>query len=977
MSSRQPRTRAAVTGIGCRLPGGVDSPQKLWDALTAGEDLTGPIPADRWARMVGRLHPDQRPERPWSVGVIDDIDAFDHAFFAIGAAEAAEMDPQQRMIAEVVTEALADAGIAPGALAGSDRVGVWSGSASFDQAGINFAPGRAIAMGTVSGTSPSILANRVSYLLDLRGPSMAVDTACSASATALHLARRSVELGEVDTAIVTGSNILLNPGVTAAFADAGVLAPDGVCRPFDEAGDGYVRAEGVVAVVLRRLADAREDRDRVYAVVRGSAANSDGRSRGLYAPNPPAHRALLAAAYAAADLDPAHVDYVQAHGTGTKAGDSSETRALAAVPGAGRPAERPLLVGSVKGVLGHSEGASGLVGVVAAALAIHHGTVPPTANHTRPRPALARQPLRVPTEAEPWPETGRPRTAGVSAFGFGGSNVHVVLEQAPDPEPDPAPEAGAGFFLVPVSAATPARLAGTAEAWASLLAEGADAGAVASTAQHRRDHAPVRAAVVASTSEKAADALRALADGTPHPALVGPRAAPARPGPLVWMFAGQGSQHAAMARSSYRDLPVFREALEEARDALVAHLGRAVWRPGQEIDGFEAAQHAIFLTQVAQAATWRHWGYAPDVVIGHSLGEVAAAHAAGALTLDDATRVVAARSSLLAQTEHLGGLLVTDLTPEHAEHVIDQHGHTETLVVAARNAPDTTVVSGFEAPLEELRAALEADGAYVRRVADDVPAHSPAVEPLVPRLGEALAGLAPRATPGTVFCSTVQAGPVDGDRLDAGYWTDQLRAPVRFAEALADAAAPGAVVLEVAGRSTLASAAASTLATTGADSSLVVAATDRGGADDHAALLTQLAALHTAGHTPARWPEPRRAPVRLPVFWEREKAPSSADRPSLAAVLADGPGDAAATAEALARLAADALATTPDALPRDVPLIDLGLSSVAVIGLRDVLRAAHPALAALNVRTLLDPGTTLNHLAGLAIGLALPARDSH
>ncbi|TDQ53029.1 type I polyketide synthase [Actinorugispora endophytica] len=960
MSPREPDRRAAIIGIGCRLPGGVDGPGRLWEALVKGDPLTGPIPADRWARMVERLHPDQRPERPWTAGVIDGIDAFDRNAFGVNAHEAAEMDPQQRMILEVVSEALADAGIAPGSLSGT-RTGVWAGSASVDQQGQAFPDGRRITMSTLSGLAPALLANRVSYLMDLRGPSMAVDTACSASATALHLARQSLELGEADTAVVIGSNTIVMPGPTAGFVDAGVLAPDGVCRPFDEAGDGYVRAEGVVVTVLRRLADAREDRDRVYAVVRGTVANSDGHSpAGLYAPNPPAHDALLRDAYEAAGLDPSSVDYVQCHGTGTKAGDSSEGRALARVLGRGRA--EPLPIGSVKGALGHSEGASGLVGVVCAALGIHHATLPPTVAHETIRPALARQPLRVPTEAEPWPETGRPRTAGVSAFGFGGSNVHVVLEQAPDPGPDPAPEAGAGFFLVPVSAATPARLAGTAEAWASLLAEGADAGAVASTAQHRRDHAPVRAAVVASTSEKTADALRALADGTPHPALVGPRAAPARPGPLVWMFAGQGSQHAAMARSSYRELPVFREALEEARDALVAHLGRAVWRPGQEIGGFETAQHAIFLTQVAQAATWRHWGHTPDVVIGHSLGEVAAAHAAGALTLDDATRVVAARSSLLAQTEHLGGLLVTDLTFDAARAAIARRGLEGDLVVAARNAPDTTVVSGFEAPLEELRAALEADGAYVRRVADDVPAHSPAVEPLVPRLGEALVGLAPRATPGTVFCSTARARPVDGDRLDADYWTDQLRAPVRFAEALADAVAPGAVVLEVAGRSTLSRGAHRVLDAGGAADAVVIAAGDTG-TDDHAALLTQLAALYTAGHTPARWPEPRRAPVRLPVFWDRGRAHTAVVRPDLAAVLARDPDDSGGVLDALAQLVADTLSTTPDAIDPDLSMGMLGTTSVAVIGLRDAIQAAHPALDSFPVRMLLDLDTSLHQVA--------------
>lgn len=983
MSAPQ-RQRAAITGIGVRLTGGVDSPNRLWDALIAGQDLTRPIPAQRWRSMAALLHPEQAPQEPWRAGVIDDVDAFDSAFFAIGAAEAAEMDPQQRMLLEVVVEALADAGLAPASLVGSDRVGVWAGSASFDQAGINFAPGRRIGMGTVSGTSPSLLANRVSYTLDLRGPSLAVDTACSASATALHLARQSLEAGEVDTAIVTGSNVLLVPGTTAAFHDAGVLAPDGVCRPFDADGDGYTRAEGVVAIVLRRLDQAREDHDRVYALLRGSVANADGRSPGLYAPNRDAHTALLAAACERADIDPSRVDYVQAHGTGTQAGDLSEARALARILGAGRPAGQPLLVGSVKGTVGHTEGAAGLVGVVAAALAVHHGTIPPTANHARPRPALARMPLRVPTEAEPWPSTKHPRLAGVSAFGFGGSNVHILLEQAPTPPGDDTPaHASERPRLIPVSAATPPRLAATARAWAPVAATSPDLGAVAATAQHRRDHALVRAAVVATTSEEASEALRALATGQPHPALVGPATTPAASGPLVWMFPGHGSHHAAMAWRCHEDLPVFRGALEEARAALAAHLRRAPWTPGTAITNFEDAQHAIFLTQIAQAATWRHFGYVPDAVLGHSLGEVAAAHAAGALTLDDAARVVAARSALLAETEHLGGLLVTDLPPARAQKVLGEHAPDGDLVVAAHNAPGTTVISGPEEPLEKLRAAVEARGGYARRVAHDVPAHSPLVDPLAGRLAQALSGLAPRPTRGIVFHSTACARAVDGALLGADYWARQLRAPVRFADTVADAATAGAVLLEVAGRSTLASAARSTLSLTGGSPDAVVAAGERASHDDHAALLRQLAALHTLGRSPTRWPEPRRAPIRLPVAWTRrshQEPGAGAERPDLAAVLADTASTPAAIAKSLTRLVADTLATTPDALPANASLVELGVSSVAVIGLRAALRAAHPALADVDVRTLLAPGTTLDLLTRLIDDLttnppSAPARE--
>ncbi|GLU47176.1 type I polyketide synthase [Nocardiopsis ansamitocini] len=955
MSVRDTGRLAAITGIGCRLPGSINDPVALWDALLAGEAVTRPIPERRWSEMVQRLHPGQRPDRPWTAGVIDDLDDFDAAYFAIAELEAAQMDPQQRMILEVVTEALADAGIAAGSLAGT-RTGVWAGSASVDHTGTVFLPGRHIEMGSVSGTSPSILSNRVSYLLGLRGPSMTVDTACSASATALHLARQSLESGEVDTAIVIGTNTMTAPGITAAFASAGVLAPDGVCRPFDPEGQGYVRSEAVVVTVLRRTGDAQDAHDRIYAVLRGSATNSDGHSpAGLYAPNPPAHVDLLRDAYAAAGVAPEHVDYVQCHGTGTKAGDSSEGRALARVLGADR--DTPLPIGSVKSVLGHSEGASGLVGAVCTALALHYGRIPPTAAHTELRPTLSRLPLRVPVKTETWPDTGRPRLAGVSSFGFGGSNVHVVLEQAPVPAA--RDEAVPGRTrLVPVSAPTAERLRLRAEAWSPVVAA-TDLAGTAATAQHRRDHQAVRAAVVADGTADASAALAALATGRSHPALVGPARVPTHKGPLVWLFCGHGSQHARMAVSAYATEPVFRAAFDDASQALRAHLGRAVWSPGTKIDGFETAQHAIWLTQTAQAALWRSWGYTPDAVLGHSLGEVAAAHAAGALGLDDAARVVAVRSALLARTSGQGGLLVTELPPAQAEAAIAGRS----LVVAAYNAPDTTVISGPVDPLRKLAEELERDGVYVRRVAEDVPAHSPAVDDLVPQLADALADVVPREGEPT-FYSSVTAEAVAGDRLGADYWARQLRAPVRFTDALAAAVeGEGAVVVELGGRSTLARGASATLAT-GTSTATIVAAGDTE-RDDHAALMTQFGMLYTTGHTPVQWPQPFAAPVRLPVTWDRGRHHDSVSIPGLDDVLAEDNPDQEAVITALTRLVAQVLGAEPDQIDPERSLIELGLTSVAVIGLRDAIRAAHPGLAGFGVGALLDPGTSLASVAKL------------
>ena len=419
--------RVALTGIGCRLPGGIHSPGQLWEALVDGRDLVGEIPPERWTAMAEHLHPDQRPAEPWPAGVLDDIESFDRDYFGIGAAETAEMDPQQRLLLEVVIEALVDAGIAPAALAGR-RVGVYVGAASFDHATLAFAPGRRVSMHTAGGAGMAILANRISHCLDLRGPSVTFDTACSASLTAAHYAHRDLAHGEVELAIVAGANLLVNPNITASFVDGGVLSESGRCKVLDARADGYVRSEGIASLVLKPEAQAQSDDDRVYTLIAGSSVNSDGRTAGgLYAPSQAAQETLLTDALVDADCRPDHVDYAELHGTGTKSGDRVEGHAVAAVLGDGRDTDDPLPVGSIKTTLGHTEGAAGVVGLIKTALMLHHGRLAPSLHHHTMRPALAELPLRVPTAVEPWPQNERTRRAVVSAFGFGGTNASLVV----------------------------------------------------------------------------------------------------------------------------------------------------------------------------------------------------------------------------------------------------------------------------------------------------------------------------------------------------------------------------------------------------------------------------------------------------------------------------------------------------------------------------------------------------------------------
>ncbi|MCW6011239.1 type I polyketide synthase, partial [Micromonospora sp. CPCC 205371] len=459
----QPRAAAdaiAIVGIGCRFPGGADHPDTLWRLLTEGRDAIGAVPPERWHafRAAGKS---ASGAARWG-GFLDDVAGFDAEFFGISAGEARLMDPQQRLLLEVTWEALQHAAIDPARLAGT-RTGVYVGICVSEYAHLTTAALDAVEGWTATGGALSIAANRLSYLLDLRGPSMAVDSACSSSLVATHLAVRSLRSGETDCALVGGVNLMLLPALTVAFGQGGGLAPGGRCRPFDAAAEGIVRAEGCGMIVLKRLSDATRDGDRVIAVVRGSAVNSGGRSGALVAPNPKAQEQVLREAYADAGLDPAAVDYVEAHGTGTPLGDPIEAGALGAVCGAGRPPGDPLLIGSIKSNLGHLEAAAGVAGVIKAALVLRHGVVPPSLHFEQPNPHIRFKDwgLRVPTTSQPLARRGRPARAGVSAFGFGGTNAHVVLEAAPAAAPS-EPEGRAAHWGVPGLA--PARGPGGARA---------------------------------------------------------------------------------------------------------------------------------------------------------------------------------------------------------------------------------------------------------------------------------------------------------------------------------------------------------------------------------------------------------------------------------------------------------------------------------------------------------------------------------
>ncbi len=852
----------AIVGIGCRVPGAA-GPQDFWRLLCDGTDAVGDVPSGRWD-SAALYDPDpaapDRMNTRWG-GFLDDVEGFDAAFFGIAAREAARMDPQQRLALEVAWEALEDAAVPPATLSGSGA-GVFMGVSTFDHAVALF--GRLDGAEAHDGTGGvlSIVANRLSYCLNLRGPSLVVDTACSSSLVAVHLACQALQRGETDLAIAGGVNVIASPRVALSFSRGGLMAADGRCKPFDHRADGYVRSEGAGVVVLRTLSGALAAGDRIYAVVRGGAVNSDGRTNGLTAPSEQSQAALLRAACGAAAVDPAQIDYVEAHGTGTAVGDRIEAGALAQVLAAGRGGDRPLLVGSVKSNLGHLEAAAGVAGLIKVALALHHGEIPPTVHFERLNPRLGLDTLAlrvVAGDRASWPDQPlgeQARLAGVSSFGFGGTNAHLVLSGAPAGRRDAAdgsPIGAGGAVLVPVSARSASALRRRAAAWAETLRQPADDHAWvrrAAAAARRTGHDRHRAAVVAANRDELAAGMVALAAGRPAGEVAGPREAGRTRPRVVFVFPGQGPQWAGMCQQLAASVPVFRAAIHRCDAAVARWTGRSMWNDdaGLVAEGTAAVQPALFAMQVALAETWRAWGVEPAAVIGHSMGEIAAACVSGALSLDDAARIACARSRLLDEISGSGGLVLVELGVGEATALV--RGREHELSVAAVNGPRATVLSGRVAALDDLIARLSGQGVFARRIDVAFAAHGPQVEPVQARLRAALDALRPgKAT--TPLYSTVTGGPVPGIDLGAAYWERNVRAPVLFAPTLQRLLTEGYdTFVEIAPHPVLARPIGETAADAGRP--VTVVSSMRRSRAEAAGLLSALGELYTAG-VPLRW----------------------------------------------------------------------------------------------------------------------------
>lgn len=781
----------AVIGVGCRFPGDIDGPERLWDFLTEKKCAITAYP-DRGFTNAATFAE--------SGGFLKDVAGFDNRFFDIPPDEALRMDPQQRLLLEVSWEALEHAGIIPESLRLS-RTGVFVGVSSTDY--VRLVSASAQQKSTIwdnTGGSSSIIANRISYFLDIQGPSIVIDTACSSSLVAVHLACRSLSTWDCDIALVGGTNVLISPEPWGGFREAGILSQTGCCHAFDKSADGMVRGEGCGVIVLQRLSDARLEGRRILAILTGSAVNQDGKSNGIMAPNPSAQIGVLENACKSARVDPLEIGYVEAHGTGTSLGDRIEAHALGMVFGRKRPGSGPLMIGSIKPNIGHLEGAAGIAGLIKAVLMVERGSLLPSGGFTEPNPAIpfTELGLRVVDELQEWPVVaGRPRRAGVSSFGFGGTNAHVIVEEAGSVGADTVSGradvggSGGGVVAWVISGKTASALAAQAGRLGRYVRarpalDVVDVGYSLVSTRSVFDH---RAVVVGQTRDELLAGLAGVVAGRPEAGVVCGVGKPA--GKTAFVFAGQGSQWLGMGSELYAAYPVFAEALDAVVDELDRHLRYplrdVIWGHDQDLlNTTEFAQPALFAVEVALYRLLMSWGVRPGLVLGHSVGELAAAHVAGALCLPDAAMLVAARGRLM-QALPAGGAMFAVQARE--DEVAPMLGHD--VSIAAVNGPASVVISGAHDAVSAIADRLRGQGRRVHRLAVSHAFHSALMEPMIAEFTAVAAELSV-GLPTIPVISNVTGQLVADDFASADYWARHIRAVVRFGDSVRSAHCAGA-----------------------------------------------------------------------------------------------------------------------------------------------------------------------------------------
>ena len=793
------REPIAVVGMGCRFPGGADDPQSYWELLSRGVDAVGEIPRSRWDADA---YYDPDPDAPGKMstrwgGFLDDVDRFDPQFFGISPREAVSMDPQQRLLLEVAWEALENAGAAPDRLSGS-QTGVFVGICNNDYSHLVDGPTRERRIEPYSGTGSafSVASGRISYVLGLNGPNLPVDTACSSSLVAVHLACQSLLGGECRMALAGGVNLLLAPEAMIYFSKVRAMAADGRCKTFDASADGYVRGEGCGLVVLKRLADAVSDGDRVLAVIRGSAVNHDGRSNGLTAPSGRAQEAVIRQALSSAGIRPDQVGYVEAHGTGTPLGDPIEVNALGAALGSGRSAGRPLMIGSAKTNLGHLEAAAGIAGLIKVVLALENEAVPPHLHLGRVNPhiSLDKLPISIPTELTPWTAGAERRLAGVSSFGFSGTNAHLVVEEPPAAS-SAVSDVDRPLHTLALSAKTPEALHDLADRFARHTAEHSGPGRqqspadicfTANTGRSQFDH---RLAAVGRTADELSQALSTYVAGRSTSGILqqsdgrtGSRAGTSK---VAFLFTGQGSLYPAAARELFQTQPTFRRALQQCEELLEPHLELPLTEvlygadsARSPIDQAAYAQPVLFALEYALAAMWQSWGIVPAAVVGHSVGQYVAACVAGLFSLEDALGLIAGRGKLVQSLPAGGKMVAVAAGEEYVAEAIAPFG--DRLSIAAVNSPASVVISGDGRAIEEILNRLSADRVAVRPLDVSHAFHSADLDPILDDLEQLAGAVQYRALRIPLVCD-LTGGYADQHLVGTpDHWRQHARHTVRF-----------------------------------------------------------------------------------------------------------------------------------------------------------------------------------------------------
>ena len=884
--SRPAREPLAIVGIGCRFPGGAENPSAFWELLSLGRDAIVDVPEDRWS--IRKFY-DSNPSKPGKMyvrsgGFLQErVDQFDALFFGISPREAMCMDPQQRLLLEVAWEALEDYGVDPTHLSGS-ATGVYIGAFTLDNKLMQMSPASRDVIGphTAISSTMTILSNRLSYIFDFRGPSVSLDTACSSSLVAFHYACQALWQSECSLALAGGVNIMLRPEYPIAMCKGQFLAPDGHCKSFDARADGYARAEGAGIVVLKPLADALRDEDEIYALVRGTGVNQDGRTNGITVPNPDSQEALIRQVCAQADVSPQQIYYVEAHGTGTAVGDPLEARALGAVLGQGRQPEDACLVGSLKANIGHPEAAAGIAGVIKAALCLTRRQIPPLANLEQPNPEIPFEALglRLPRTLEPIPESLASAYVSINSFGYGGTNAHAILEAPPPAQP------GGGTrcendatrpYMLPLSARSAQALTAQAESYLARVSddESPPLHDVCYSASLRRGHHAFRAALTADSRMAMIEQLQSLATYGHHADIAMGHVTSEQVAKPVFVFTGMGPQWWGMGRELLQREPIFRE-MAEACDMMFRRL--TGWSILEQMIADEAssritetqiAQPANLVLQASLVALWRSWGVEPAAIVGHSVGEVTAAYAAGVYDLEDAVQVSYHRSRLQQRAAGKGKMLAVGLTMEEANVVVaDYDGQVS---IAAANSPSAVTLAGEAKALEDIAAWLATKGLFHRFLQVEVPYHSHYMEPLKPALREALRNLRTRP-PRIPLYSTVTGRIVDEAMYDANYWCHNIREPVRFAEALQCLMADGyQLFLEVGPHPVLSTSIKECLLRQGIQGE--VCASLHRKQPEQQAMMKALGTLYTAGYA-VDWRQLYPAGgryVKLPTYpWQRE-----------------------------------------------------------------------------------------------------------